>query len=207
MAHVETWNEWHEGTDVAHSREYGRSYIVLTGLFADMWRAKTNLRIGSGYAGANTVIWGPGRPKGLSLRQSSGDGVWKMKKFGDIEAIVSEPNTHLSKSRYLYFNVDDAFAYELFGQTVSVSVTYRDAGCTSFRMEYDSANSKMGLFEGAFRAVGDVSVGKTGKWKTAEFTLLQCRFMNRCNGTDFRIVVLGSDLALAVSKVELVRAK
>jgi hypothetical protein len=45
MVHVETWNEWHEGTDVAHSREYGRSYIVLTRLFADMWRAKTCLRI------------------------------------------------------------------------------------------------------------------------------------------------------------------
>lgn len=207
MVHVETWNEWHEGTDVAHSREYGRSYIVLTRLFADMWRAKTNLRIGVGYADASTVIWGPGWPKGLSLRQSSGDGVWKMKKFGDIEAIVSEPNPHLSKSRYLYFNVDDAFAYELFGQTVSVSVTYRDAGCTSFRLEYDNANSKMGLFEGAFRAAGNVSVGRTGKWKTAEFTLLQCRFMNRCNGTDFRIVILGDDLALAVSKVELVRAK
>ncbi|MFQ6036312.1 MAG: DUF5010 domain-containing protein [Sedimentisphaerales bacterium] len=47
MVHIETWNEWHEGTDVAHSREYGRSYIVLTRLFTDMWRAKTNLRMGS----------------------------------------------------------------------------------------------------------------------------------------------------------------
>ena len=30
MVHVETWNEWHEGTDIADSREYGRRYIVLT---------------------------------------------------------------------------------------------------------------------------------------------------------------------------------
>ncbi len=44
MVHVETWNEWHEGTDVAHSREYGRSYIVLTRLFADLWHAGTQLR-------------------------------------------------------------------------------------------------------------------------------------------------------------------
>jgi len=43
MVHVETWNEWHEGTDIAHSKEYGRSYIVLTRLFADMWHAKTHL--------------------------------------------------------------------------------------------------------------------------------------------------------------------
>jgi hypothetical protein len=44
MVHVETWNEWHEGTDIAHSREYGRSYIVLTRLFADLWHAGTQLR-------------------------------------------------------------------------------------------------------------------------------------------------------------------
>jgi len=40
MVHIETWNEWHEGTDIAESGEYGRSYIVLTRLFADMWHAK-----------------------------------------------------------------------------------------------------------------------------------------------------------------------
>jgi len=37
--------------------------------------------------------------------------------------------------------------------------------------------------------------------------LPQCRFMNRCNGTDFRITIVGGDLELAVSRVKLVRAK
>jgi hypothetical protein len=27
---VETWNEWHEGTDVAESKEFGRRYLELT---------------------------------------------------------------------------------------------------------------------------------------------------------------------------------
>jgi len=31
---VETWNEYHEGTDIAESREYGRKYIGLTSVFA-----------------------------------------------------------------------------------------------------------------------------------------------------------------------------
>ncbi len=207
MVHVETWNEWHEGTDVAHSREYGRSYIVLTRLFADMWRAGTRLSLGTGYAGAGGVEWEPNRPRGLNLRQSSGDGVWRTKEFNGVEAVVSEPNPHLSKSRYLYFNVDDAFAYGLFGEAVSVSVTYRDSGCSSFCLEYDNANPEKGLYEGAFRRVEGISIGGTGKWKTKEFILSQCRFMNRCNGTDFRIVVVGGDLALAVRRVDLVRAK
>jgi len=229
MVHVETWNEWHEGTDIAESREYGRSYIVLTQLFADMWRAKTPLKISIPYPDANTVTWeagpvrnsrtsklirqqgkisnGAGQSRGLELRQSGGDGVWKGKKFGNVEAIVSDSNPHSDKNRYLYFNVDDAFAYELFGQTVSVSITYRDAGCSSFHLEYDNANPQMAPLQGAFRPVGNIPVGKTGKWKTARFTLPQCRFMNRCNGTDFRIAILGGDLALAITKVKLLRIR
>lgn len=35
---VETWNEWHEGTDVAESREYGRHYIELTRKYADLFK-------------------------------------------------------------------------------------------------------------------------------------------------------------------------
>ena len=207
MVHIETWNEWHEGTDVAESREYGRSYIVLTRLFADMWHAKTNIRLASLCPDANIVTWEPGQPQGLILRPSSGDGVWKAKKLGNVKAVVSDSNPHLDTSRYLYFNVDDAFAYELFGQTVLVSVIYQDAGCSSFRLEYDNVNPQLGAGEGAFRPVGNVLANGTGKWKTAKFTLPQCRFMNRCNGADFRIVVLGGDLTLAISKVELIRTK
>ena len=36
---LETWNEWHEGTDIADSREYGRLYIELTRQYVDRWKA------------------------------------------------------------------------------------------------------------------------------------------------------------------------
>lgn len=207
MVHVETWNEWHEGTDIAHSREYGRSYIVLTQLFSDMWKAKTCLRLPSPYPDANSISWEPGKPKGLSLRPTGGDGNWKAITLGDSDAVVSEPNPHSQVGRYLYFNVDDAFAYDLFGRTVSVRVTYRDSGCSSFKLEYDSTNPQMGLFDGAFRPVGNVTISGTGKWKTAEFTLPECRFMNRCNGADFRIAIVGGDLTLAIRAVKLTRVQ
>jgi hypothetical protein len=63
----------------------------------------------------------------------------------------------------------------------------------------------MGSHEGTFRLAGNIPVGRTGKWKTARFTLPQCRFMNRCNGTDFRIAILGGDMVLAISKVKLIK--
>ena len=207
MVHVETWNEWHEGTDVAQSREYGRSYIVLTRLFCDMWHSKTGLKVLSGYADASTVAWEPGRSRGLSLCPSSGDGIWEPISSGDVQAVVSRPNPHSQTSRYLYFNVDDAFAYGLFDRTAMVSITYRDAGCSSFRLEYDNTNPDIGPPGGAFRPTGHIPINGSGKWETVEFTLPQCHFMNRCNAGDFRVVVLGGDLTLAVSKVMLTRGR
>jgi hypothetical protein len=38
MVHVETWNEYHEGTNVSDSREYGRQYIELTKLNTQLFR-------------------------------------------------------------------------------------------------------------------------------------------------------------------------
>jgi len=145
--------------------------------------------------------------QGLAIRPSGGDGVWRAMEFAGSEAVVADVNPFSNESRYLYFNVDDAFAFDLFDQTVVVSVTYRDAGCASFHIEYDNTDPGKGAMEGAFRTTGNVSVSGTGSWKSAELTLTRCRFMNRCNGADLRIVVLGGDLALAVSKIKLTRTK
>src|SRR6185369_15999530 len=35
---VETWNEFHEGTDVCESKEYGRQYIDLTKKYAQLFK-------------------------------------------------------------------------------------------------------------------------------------------------------------------------
>jgi hypothetical protein len=200
MVHVETWNEWHEGTDIADSREYGRSYIVLTRLFADMWHTDTQLRLGSGYADADRVAWKPEASKGLSLRPSGGDGNWRLTQYGDADAVISLPNPHSESTRYLYFDVDDAFAFGLRGKTVEVDVTYREAGCSSFGIEYDSAVSE-GPLAGAFRPGGSAVVGDNEAWKTARFGLPDCRFVGRCNGADFRLSIAGKDMELAVAGV------
>lgn len=38
---IETWNEFHEGTDIAESLEYGRQYIELTRKYVDRFKSKT----------------------------------------------------------------------------------------------------------------------------------------------------------------------
>jgi hypothetical protein len=200
MVHVETWNEWHEGTDVAASREYGRSYIVLTGIFSSLWKQGVQLGIRGPYTGASYIAWESGRSGGVTVGESIGDGVWKTQKFGEVEAVVSQKNT-VSPGRYLYFKVDDSFALDLPGDTVDVTITYRDAGCAVFGLEYDNVDRTVGPVDGAFRPGGAVTLTGSGEWKTASFTLSQCRFANRCNGADLRFAVSGGEQELAVSKV------
>jgi len=206
MVHVETWNEWHEGTDIANSREYGRTYIVLTKLFAEMWHGGTHLRFASSYVNADRVSWEAGKAAGLELAPSGGDGYWQSRTLDGVRAAVSVANPHAPTSRYLYFNVDDAFAYGLLDTPVVLSVTYRDAGCSEFRVEYDSTVNE-GPRDGAFRPAGRVSITGTGQWKTAEFKLSDCRFMNRANGADLRLAVTGGDMELAVRRAELRKAE
>jgi hypothetical protein len=202
MVHVETWNEWHEGTDIADSREHGRAYIVLTRLFSEMWHSGTHLRFPSSYVNADRVSWEPGKAAGVDLSPSGGDGYWQLRTFDGVEAAVSAANPHSPTSRYLYFNVDDAFAYGLLGTPVVLSVTYRDAGCSAFAVEYDSTINE-GPLEGAFRPAGSTKIEGTEQWKTADFKLSEPRFMNRANGADLRLAATGGNMELAVRRLEL----
>lgn len=202
MVHVETWNEWHEGTDIARSREYGRSYIVLTRLFADMWHTGVQLRFGSPYVDAERIAWEAQKPAGVTLRASGGDGNWQLVSQDGDQAVVTRANPHSEAARYLYFDVDDGFAFGVRGEGAEAAVTYRDAGCTSFGVEYDSTVEE-GPLAGAFRPAGSAAVTGSGQWKTVRFALPACRFMGRCNGADLRLVVTGGEMELAVRRVEV----
>jgi len=92
------------------------------------------------------------------------------------------------------------------GKGTTLTVTYRDAGCSSFAVEYDSTVNE-GPLEGAFRPAGGVQIVGTGRWKTAQFNLRDCNFMNRTNGADLRLAAVGGDIELAVSCVELQRGR
>jgi len=65
LVHVETWSEFHEGTEVCASKEYGRQYIELTGHYADMFHARR--RIERPFAEA--------APKILSVTPDKSDGL------------------------------------------------------------------------------------------------------------------------------------
>jgi hypothetical protein len=47
LVHLETWNEFHEGTEICETKEYGRRYLDLTRRFADMFHARKRMEISS----------------------------------------------------------------------------------------------------------------------------------------------------------------
>jgi hypothetical protein len=57
---IETWNEFHEASDVAESVEYGRSYLELTKQYVGAWK---NPPIVSGGTGGGSVTGGTGKNK------------------------------------------------------------------------------------------------------------------------------------------------
>lgn len=44
MVHIETWNEFHEGTEICESKEYGRTYIELTRKYTRLFHNKVQLQ-------------------------------------------------------------------------------------------------------------------------------------------------------------------
>jgi len=86
---------------------------------------------------------------------------------------------------YMYFNVDDAFAFQGDRPVVTVSVDYYDLGTGTLTLQYDAIGSGLGNF---YKNGGSVTLGNKDTWKQQTFYLTDAFFGNRQNnGADFRI--------------------
>ncbi len=204
LAMVETWNEFHEGTDVAHSLEYGRQYIELTARYARMFHQGERLSSGATeYSDAGSVwatLGASGESHGL-VAVATADGAIEAIRVGDRDCIRSAATEHTA--RYLYFNVDEGFGFDLDPQPIEVTIDYFDRGCDGFLVEYDSSDPDGSVRAGAFKSGGGVKLTGTETWKTAKLTIGDARFANRSNGADFRLAVQGQPLELCVARVEV----
>ena len=212
LVHLETWNEFHEGTDIGESKEYGTLYLELTKKFASKFHAKERIpaiSIGPAYTEpsatpeaewgikeANFLLPGVGSTK---ITEVDDNGVktkvWvsipKSKDFGD-------PLEH-----YLYFDVDSRF---LVGQedAAELTVVYRlgpNANPDSFSVQYDSYHPALKGLDQAFRGVRPQRVEKKDDWNIALFQLPEPRFENRAHGFDFRLTAYGDEIM--VKKISL----
>jgi autotransporter-associated beta strand protein len=103
-------------------------------------------------------------------------------------------NTTPATDRYLYFNVDNAFAFQLVTGDVTIEVEYFDsfygtAGGTTLGLHYDGA--------GATYTTHSQPITTTGSntWRTVRFEITDAYFGGRQNGSsDFRLTFGGKKL-------------
>jgi hypothetical protein len=197
LVHVETWNEFHEGTDICHSRQYGRQYIELTRKFADQFHARQKLDPSVLRPARQEVTASPGQSAGLSIvPKPEGDGPVVEKTVQGRRAWSTARNKHSPTSRYLYFEVEDAFVYDT-DEAVELTVGYLDAGPAEFRVDYDSSDPKLAGLAQQFRPGGSQPIRGTGQWKEVRFVLPHARFAGRSNGADFRLAASEKDLVIS----------
>jgi hypothetical protein len=201
MVHVETWNEWHEGTDVARSRDWGDLYIRATAKYARAFREGVRLDRAGQFLNADLVRWSAKGAAGLTLLPSSGDGCWEQTTIDGSPAAVSIECKGVP-GRYLYFDVDDSYMYDEVNRAAELTIVFRDdGGCGQFRIEYDNGDSAAGLWGGAFRSGEVFKVGQTGAWRTVRVQLPDTRFANRANTADFRLAIEGAQGRLTIREV------
>jgi hypothetical protein len=189
---LETWNEHHEATNINHTAEYGRQYIEMTRQHVDMFRrGEVPPRPITGpYATAAviTATFGgaEGRWDGLRLLDVPGDGLWQVVEAGGQAArqAIGE-----FAGRYLYFDIDDSFAFFDTPITVEIEVEYFDQGGGQLILEHDDFKpGQPDRLEDRYFPKMMTAIGDTGQWRTASITLPGVRFANGQNGgADFRL--------------------
>jgi hypothetical protein len=201
---LETWNEFHEGTDIAESKEYGRRFIELTRKYVDRfksgWQPPKIVGAFTDARSVRLVLGATNREAGLRLVDVE-DGLHEPTTVGGREARASLPAP--GQGRYLYFVVDDSFKWaDMMNATLEVE--HFDAAAGTLGVEFDGSDASA-PFSGAYtRCRESVKLEGSKRWKTARFGLEGARFLNSQNrGADFRLVIETTELA--VGKVTLSR--
>ena len=194
---IETWNEYHEGTDISHSLEYGRQYIEINRHYADLFKQRfIPPPVHGPYSESTKVDLDFKHPKNSEAIQ------WVDWSDGPSELIMNDGVACRSfKSgpddvSYLYFRVHDSFRWA--GTLdLKLRVTAEVDRDAMFDVQFDGSDAAA-PFMGAYtlapvtrktRVAADVLV--------FEFDLKDARFLNSQNGgADFRLQKLKGGICI-----------
>lgn len=202
---VETWNEHHEGTSIAETREFGRRYIEITARYAALFKSRAtvaddivlahpeprprpDLSWGAEAKGASVASYVAGTPATGGLRPvDNEDGRFEIVAAPDETPAIASTS---AGPAYLYFQVSDWFALDVRAD-FDLEIDFLDAGRGALLVEYDSWNAGATL-RGAYTVAGRIERRGTAAWRTERLTLAGARLANRQNaGADFRLSVAG----------------
>lgn len=187
---IETWNEYHEGTDVAASREYGRQYIELNRKYVEWFKqgARPPLPPGpySDFKSVEVILQQTNIENGI-IQLDQPDGRTTSASLGGQPCRVIVKTQY--GGRYVYMRIDDSFKWAE-TMLVDIEVEYFDSAVGSFRIEFDGSDTNA-PFQGAYTSSArTVALRNTQRWERATFRLTGAHFLNSQNGgADFRLAV------------------
>ena len=166
---IETWNEFHEATEIADSKEYGRAYLELNRKYADLFRQGVVPPLPRGrYSDAKSVAV---RLRDVNVEEGlvqfdHADGVTAPATVGGSECRGIVPTQFAG--RYIYFRIDDSFKWAASMQ-VNVEVEYFDSPGGKFTLS--STAMTLRAFQG-LRATDELQSAGTRLWKTGNSACL-----------------------------------
>ena len=178
LVHVETWNEFHEGTEICETKEYGRQYIDLTRHYAELFHAGKRIERPFVPPTPETISATPEKSNCLEISTSPADGPIVEATVAGRRAWSTTENPFSPTNRYMYFNVDDFFLSDG-DEPVEVTIDYHDAGPAEFRFEYDSSDPALAGLAKLFRVGHLQPITGSGAWKTVTFIVPHARFSER----------------------------
>ena len=197
LVHIETWNEFHEGTEICETTEYGRQYIELTRRFSDRFHAGERIDLSKIQPPRKVISGSPGKSEGLwVVAKPDGDGPIVEKTVGGRAAWSTAQNRHNPVTRYMYFEVEDYFLFDG-DESVEITVGYFDSGPVEFFVEYDSRDPTLAGLRQQFCPGPRQRISGTGTWKEVVFTIPHARFAGGSNNTDFRLTCTNKDLVVS----------
>ena len=200
---IETWNEFHEGTEVCETKEYGRQYIELTRKYVDLFKKgwKPEPLIGP-FTNAEEVT--------ISLGQTNVEHGLKQIEHEDGR---TAPTTKTGKTgraslknrfgtRFYYFAVEESFR-PADPKDHLLEIEYFDESPGTLELEFDGSDPNA-PFGGAYtKSPTVIKLTGDGKWKKATFLMPQAAFAGSQNsGADFRLSLLGESIAIASVKLK-----
>jgi hypothetical protein len=174
---IETWNEWHEGSEITVSKEYGKKYLKMTADYIDVWK-KTD------YSTSPYVWFKPGMNphlRGLWPIDTLENKSWTTKIIENQESLFLADRSK-SFSNGLYLDVNDSFSYAE-KETHWITVEYLDRGRNSWFFQYDGAAPSQ-------KNTPLVILRNTRKWKLFTFKVTDTYFGGRLDS--------GADLILKI---------
>jgi len=201
LVHIETWSEWHEGTQISETIEDGRLYIDLTAQYAAHFKAGTippervTLRYPSPierpadpddkYAYVSNVqIFASGRllvGEGIDPVPTPDGSITVAAHAG-----TSWLRTDIGPDRTASFAVKDTYHHNT-RRRIEILLDYLDLGSGAVRLEYDSFDPAAG----PARSVPAFTLEGSGCMRTWTTEVYDARFAGRQQG--------GADLSLRVA--------